>query len=46
MSAASPQNGAAPRLRRAASVKTNPAEEPHNSSKTQPPARLDPAFIN
>ena len=44
MSAASPQNDAAPRLRRAASVKTNPAEEPHNSSKTQPPGQVGPRF--
>jgi hypothetical protein len=42
VSAASPQNDAAPRLRRAASVKTNPAEEPHNSSRTQPPGRVGP----
>ena len=42
MSAALPQNDAAPRLRRAASVKTDPAEEPHNSSKTEAPARVGP----
>jgi hypothetical protein len=42
VSAALPQNDAAPQPRSAASLKTNSAEESHISSKTQTPAQVGP----